>query len=168
MSPEELYSEAIETWERGERQTLVEKTLDFYTNYYLQDGILNKVDRATMSCSLESRAIFLDNDLVDFCRNLPQKFKIKDGVRKYLLKKAVAPDLPSEIINRPKKGFGMPTAKWLKSMPTTPPMAPLPGVRMDAVAEAWREHRASKADHRLFLWGWLSLQSLTYLELATS
>ena len=121
-----------------------------------------------MMCSLESRAVFLDNDLVDFCRRLPHSFKMRGGKRKYLLKKALQGLVPPDIIDRPKKGFGVPTAKWLKSMPATPPMAPVPGVRMDQVSKAWRDHRQGSADHRLFLWSWLSIQSLDYLGLATS
>ena len=74
-----------------------------------------KVDRAAMMVSLESRAVFLDNDLVEFCRRLPYRFKYRNGTRKYLLKKALAPLLPKAVLSRRKKGFGIPLAKWLKS-----------------------------------------------------
>jgi asparagine synthase (glutamine-hydrolysing) len=115
-----------------------------------------------MMCSLESRAVFLDNDLVEFCRRLPHRFKLRNGCRKYLLKKALDGILPRDIIQRSKKGFGVPTAKWLMSMPETPPLARVSGMRMGEVAKAWAEHRRGAADNRLFLWSWLSLQSLGY------
>jgi asparagine synthase (glutamine-hydrolysing) len=74
--------------------------------------------------------------------------------------------LPASILGRRKKGFGVPTATWLKSMPTEPPLAPVSGMSMDSVGRAWTEHRSGRADHRLFLWSWLSLQSLDYARAA--
>jgi asparagine synthase (glutamine-hydrolysing) len=162
LTPEELYSEAIEAWEADAHRSTVDRTLAFYTNFYLQDDILTKVDRAAMMSSLESRAVFLDNDVVDFCRKLPHTFKMRNGRRKYLLKKALEGILPQHIIERQKKGFGIPTARWLRSMPKEPPLAPISGVRMEEVGRAWEAHRRGAADHRLFLWSWLSLQSLSY------
>ncbi|MBS0384367.1 MAG: asparagine synthetase B, partial [Proteobacteria bacterium] len=162
LTPEELYSEALEAWESDPSQSLIDRSLTFYTRFYLQDDILMKVDRAAMMSGLESRAVLLDNDLVDFCRRLPHQFKIRNGKRKYLLKKAMEDVLPPDIIERPKKGFGVPTARWLRSIPKTPPLSPIAGIRMDRVGEAWDVHRRGEADHRLFLWTWLSLQSLNY------
>jgi asparagine synthase (glutamine-hydrolysing) len=160
LSADELYEEAIDQWSAGEGKSDVERTLEFYTNFYLQDGILMKVDRAAMMNSLESRAVFLDNDLVDFCRRLPTRFKYRNGERKYLLRRAIEGLVPQQILRRPKKGFGMPLAKWLRSVPAEPPMQPLPGARMDRIAGVWHEHRSGRADHRLLLWSWLSVQAL--------
>jgi asparagine synthase (glutamine-hydrolysing) len=162
LTAEELYSEALEVWESANSPSYVDRTLEFYTNFYLQDGILAKVDRTAMMSSLEARAVFLDNDLVEFCRRLPHTFKMRNGQRKYLLKKALQGLLPDAILHRRKKGFGIPTATWLKSMPKEPPLAPVSGVNMESVGRAWAEHRSGTADHRLFLWSWLSLQSLGY------
>lgn len=155
---EDLYSEAIALWEETPGKSLVDRTLEFFTNFYLQDDILTKVDRAAMMVSLESRAVFLDNDLVDFCRRLPHRFKIRNGERKYLLKKAVAADLRREVTARAKKGFGVPLTDWLRRMPAL--NAPVPGVQGAAVHRYWQAHRAKAADHRLFLWSWLSLQHI--------
>jgi asparagine synthase (glutamine-hydrolysing) len=132
--------------------------LQFFTVFYLQDNILAKVDRASMMSSLETRAIFLDNDLVDFCRRLPNHFKYRAGKRKYLLKKALEPLLPQFIINRKKKGFGIPLAEWMRTVPERPPLNPVTGIRTAWVDKAWNDHRSGRADHRLFLWTWLSLQ----------
>ena len=114
--------------------------------------------------SLETRAVFLDNDLVDFCARLPNRFKLRGGTRKYLLKKALQGIVPQTLLDRRKKGFGIPVAKWLRSVPKELPLHPFPGVRMDQVARMWSDHRAGKADHRLFLWSWLSIRSLPYAE----
>lgn len=166
LTPEELYSEALEAWDASKTGSLIDRTLEFYTNFYLQDGILMKVDRAAMMCSLESRAVFLDNDLVEFCSRLPHSFKMRGGQRKYLLRKAVEGLLPREILHRPKKGFGIPTASWLRTMPPQPPLEPIAGMRMDRVSRAWSDHRKGVADNRLLLWSWLSLQSLDYAKSA--
>jgi asparagine synthase (glutamine-hydrolysing) len=159
LDAETLYAEAIDVWRRGRGSDLVERTLEFYTSFYLPDNILTKVDRAAMMSSLESRAVFLDNDLVAFCQRLPSRFKYRNGQRKYLLRQALADDLPPRILDRPKKGFGIPLAKWLRSVPPALPLEPIPGIRMDQVQRWWHEHRQGRKDHRLFLWSWLSLQA---------
>jgi len=81
---------------------------------YLQEAILVKVDRASMASSLEVRAPFLDHELVEFVMSLPSALKLKGFTSKYILKKAMKNWLPDEVINRPKKGFGIPIAKWVK------------------------------------------------------
>jgi asparagine synthase (glutamine-hydrolysing) len=157
---EELYDEAITLWESSASADPIDRTLEFFTNLYLTDDILTKTDRAAMMVSLEGRAVFLDNDLVDFCRRLPHRWKYRNGTRKYLLKQAMEGLLPDGIAHRRKKGFGIPTAKWLRSIPPVPPLPAIAGVRTAAVAERWRSHRAGTADHRLFLWSWLSLNGV--------
>ena len=92
----------------------LEKILYLYTKLYLQDDILTKVDRASMATSLEARAPFLDVDLVEFILKMPVSLKLKGLTTKYLLKKILAKKVPNHILNRPKKGFGIPVAKWLK------------------------------------------------------
>jgi asparagine synthase (glutamine-hydrolysing) len=156
---EDIYGDAIALWEEDSRKSTVDRTLEFFTNFYLQDGILAKVDRASMMCSLETRAVFLDNDLVEFCRRLPAQFKYRRGERKYLLKKAIAPLLPRDIMRRPKKGFGIPVASWLRSFPERVPTAAIGGIAEAWIERAWRAHRAGEADHRMLLWCWLSLVS---------
>ena len=81
---------------------------------YLQESILVKVDRASMACSLEVRAPFLDYELVEFVMGLPSALKLKGLTSKYILKKAMKKFLPNEVIQRKKKGFGVPIAKWVK------------------------------------------------------
>ncbi len=154
---EELYSEAITLWDESADSSLIDRSLEFFTNFYLQDDILTKVDRASMMVSLETRAVFLDNDLVTFCQRLPHRFKMRGGIRKYLLKKAVSRDLPAEVTSRPKKGFGVPIAEWIRNMRPSP-ATPVAGMRSETVDTWCEQHRERSRDHRIFLWSWLSLQ----------
>ena len=127
---------------------------------YLQESILVKVDRASMACSLEVRAPFLDYELVEFAMGLPLKLKLKGFTPKYILKKAMKNWLPDEVINRPKKGFGIPIAKWVKG-----PLKELFGdllspdrigregfLNPDYVTPLLRDHLIGKRDNRKQLW----------------
>ncbi|HHR6146877.1 TPA: asparagine synthase (glutamine-hydrolyzing) [Providencia alcalifaciens] len=84
-----------------------------YKTYQLDD-ILTKVDRATMSVSLEGREPLLDHNIINFVSRLDLKFKIRDGNKKYLLKEITHKYLPKEIMDRPKMGFGVPIFDWFK------------------------------------------------------
>jgi asparagine synthase (glutamine-hydrolysing) len=127
---------------------------------YFQESILVKVDRASMACSLEIRAPFLDHELVEFVMGLPSEWKLKGFTSKYILKKAVGKLLPDKVIKRPKKGFGVPIAKWVKG-----PLNPLfremlanDRVRSEGffdpeyVAQLLQDHLFNKRDNRKQLW----------------
>jgi asparagine synthase (glutamine-hydrolysing) len=155
---EELFEEAIAAWETSKADNPVDRSLEFYTRFYLQDGILTKIDRASMMVSLEVRAPFLDNDVVEFARKIPHAYKLRKGETKYLLKKSLENTLPRDIVYRAKKGFGVPLASWLKRWPE--PANELRNPQPDTawVSRQWKDHRAGKADNRLFLWSWIVLQ----------
>lgn len=85
-----------------------------YERLYMMDQILVKVDRASMFNSLEVRAPLLDTRVVDLANHLPVSFKFKGLEKKYILKKLMTGKLPSEIIYRKKKGFGMPIGEWIR------------------------------------------------------
>jgi asparagine synthase (glutamine-hydrolysing) len=159
LTAEELYQEALDVWAES-RGNLLDKTLEFYTNFYLPDDILTKVDRASMMVSLESRAVFLDNDLVEFCRRLPGRFKLRNGKRKWLLKQAMRDWLPQKTLARRKKGFGIPLAKWLRSWPrpNDDEISAAGGAlfKPDAFDEHWGHHVRGETDQRLLLFTWLS------------
>jgi len=157
-SVDELYSEAIDAWDQSQQPDIVDRTLEFYSRFYLQDDILTKVDRASMMVSLEVRAPFLDNDVVEFARRIPSRFKYHDGETKYLLKRAVGRVLPEKIIYRKKKGFGIPLNRWLKDMEDADLGETVPSANLDWVSQCWQEHNSGRADHRLFLWCWIVLQ----------
>ncbi|MBI2338905.1 MAG: asparagine synthase (glutamine-hydrolyzing) [Deltaproteobacteria bacterium] len=91
-----------------------DRVLYFYQKFYLCGDILVKTDRASMAASLEVRAPFLDINLIEYVSKLPFEMKLKGRATKYILKKALEKVLPSPIIHRKKKGFGIPIALWLR------------------------------------------------------
>ncbi|MFO0957742.1 MAG: asparagine synthase C-terminal domain-containing protein [Isosphaeraceae bacterium] len=142
------------------------RSLWLYQQTYLAEDILTKVDRASMAYGLEVRAPFLDSTLVDRVEALPAHYKFGGGRTKRLLKRAVAGRLPTSIIGRRKKGFGIPAARWLRG-PLGPLLDRLLGgaalrtqgiFRTEAVARLIGEHRAGSRDHRKPLWTLLMFQ----------
>jgi len=84
------------------------------TKLYLSEDILTKVDRASMLCSLETRAPLLDHEVVELAARMPSTLKLRGGETKYILKKAMEGILPQEILYRKKMGFGVPLVHWFK------------------------------------------------------
>ena len=85
--------------------------VDYQT--YMVDDILQKVDRATMSVSLEGREPFLDQHMIEWAAQLPSEYKYYNGQKKYILKQIVHKYIPREIMERPKMGFGIPIETWM-------------------------------------------------------
>ena len=137
--------------------------LDFTT--YMPGSVLAKVDRASMAHGLEVRPPLLDNDAVDFAFALPSRYKLRGTRGKHLLKLAARGKIPDEIIDRPKKGFGIPLGAWLRGplrprideVVTRSPLWDL-GLLDRGVFEAWnRDHQSARADRSKPLWGLLVL-----------
>jgi len=82
-------------------------------NLRLPELLLMRVDKMSMGVSLEGRVPFLDHKFVELAMSIPQAMKTKDGISKYILKKAVRGVIPDELIDRPKQGFGVPVYEWL-------------------------------------------------------
>jgi asparagine synthase (glutamine-hydrolysing) len=80
----------------------------------LADDLLALTDKMTMAMSLECRAPFMDHELVELAARMPSHLKVRGFTMKYILKKAVQPWLPAEIVNRKKRGFGAPMGAWLR------------------------------------------------------
>jgi asparagine synthase (glutamine-hydrolysing) len=134
---------------------------------YLPDDILVKVDRASMACSLESRAPFLDHRVVEFAWSLPLHLRIRRGTSKWILRQMLYRHVPRGLIERPKAGFAVPVGSWLRG--------PLRGwgeelLRPAAIRAAgfldpviverwWREHQTARFDHSLVLWSVLMFQA---------
>lgn len=125
---------------------------------YLPDDILAKVDRATMSVSLEGRIPLLDRDIVELAAGLPTSMKVRDGVSKWPLRRVLARRVPRELVDRPKSGFGLPIEDWLRG-----PMRSWAHDRLfgDAVASyldiaplrtAWDAHQRGRANLAYELW----------------
>lgn len=84
---------------------------DFQT--YMVDDILQKVDRATMSASLEGREPFLDHRIIEWAAQLPNDFKYRNGIKKFMLREIVHQYVPKTMMERPKMGFAIPLQHWL-------------------------------------------------------
>jgi asparagine synthase (glutamine-hydrolysing) len=159
---EDLFSEAIDAWETCNSPDPIDRTIAFYIRLYLQEDILVKVDRASMLHSLEVRAPFLDIDFVDFVRRLPADVKFRNGTTKWILKRAAARLLPAAVLNRSKKGFGVPVGKWF-SEDRLPPRPTDRGYNAAFWAARLDDHRALRTDQRAYLWSdWILSRSHLY------
>lgn len=86
--------------------------IDYQT--YMVDDVLTKVDRATMSASLEGREPFLDQHIIEWAARLPTHYKYHKGTKKYILREIVHKYIPRDIMERPKMGFDIPVEQWLQ------------------------------------------------------
>jgi asparagine synthase (glutamine-hydrolysing) len=114
------------------------------TKVWLPDDLLLKADKMTMANALELRVPFLDHKLVEYAATLPEHLKISGGVGKVILRKAMRGVLPSAILDRPKKGFPVPTRAWFKT--------PLAGFAREVLLDprsACRSHFEPKVIDRL-------------------
>jgi len=162
--PEVAWREVLADAERGARAGIargsVDEALRFFLTRYLADDILVKADRASMAASLEVRAPFLETELVEFSLRLPWRYKLGPWRTKRILKRALRGIVPDEILHRPKKGFGIPVAAWIRG-PLRPMFEDLfspdslrrSGVLEPAAARALLDrHLAGAADLRKPLW----------------
>ncbi|MBU6950779.1 asparagine synthase (glutamine-hydrolyzing) [Hahella sp. HN01] len=134
---------------------------------YLRDDILTKVDRAAMAVSLETRVPFLDHRVTQFAWRLPAALKVRDGKGKWILRQVLYRHVPEQLIERPKTGFGVPIAEWLRkdlrdwaeSLLSHAALA-APGCwNVDAVREKWKEHVTGKRNWWYEMWGVLMFQA---------
>lgn len=139
--------------------------LDMQT--YLPDDILVKVDRAAMAASLETRVPFLDHRLIEFVATLPLTMKVNDGQTKWLLRQLLYQHVPKALIERPKQGFAVPLAAWLRGGLRDWADALLTVSKLNAqgyfnapiIAQMWAEHRSGKRDWQYYLWSVLMFQA---------
>ncbi|MBI4871421.1 MAG: asparagine synthase (glutamine-hydrolyzing) [Candidatus Riflebacteria bacterium] len=166
VAHDQILEAAEAAWKAGEAPDELDRVLYLDMKTYLQDDILVKVDRATMACSLEARAPLLDTEVVEYVSRLPAKLKLKNLCPKYLLKKAMRGKLPDDVLDRPKKGFGIPVARWAKGelRPLFAEKLARERIVKDGifnpveVGRLMREHLEGKADHRKKLWTLLVFQ----------
>ncbi len=138
--------------------------LDLLT--YLADDLLVKSDRASMAASLEVRVPFLAFPVVEFARQLPPDLKLKGFRTKYLLRKLAGEYLPESIVERPKKGFGIPVARWLQSdlKPLVDKLLSREYIgeqnifQWNTVSGLLDDHMNKRADRRKELWTMLMFQ----------
>jgi asparagine synthase (glutamine-hydrolysing) len=142
------------------------KLLYLDTKLYLQDGVLAKMDRASMAHGLEVRVPFLDHRFVELVTGLPERLKLKGFTTKYIWKRAIRGRIPDEIGKRGKKGFGIPTAKWLCGELKDLMLELLSEKRLkkqgifnfSIVQRLVSDHLARRADNRKKLWNLLIFQ----------
>ncbi|MDJ0277878.1 amidotransferase 1, exosortase A system-associated [Sphingomonas sp. 2R-10] len=126
--------------------------------HWLPGDILTKVDRTSMAVGLEAREPLLDHRLIEFCATLPAKLRLRGGEGKWLMKKALEPWLPREILYRPKMGFVTPVSAWFRASLADEAAAlarsPVLATWFDphVVERMAAEHRAGRAEHGRTLW----------------
>ena len=139
--------------------------LDLVT--YLPDDILTKVDRASMAVSLEARVPLLDHRVVEFGWRLPRTAKIRNGPSRWLLRQVLYRHVPPALVERPKMGFGIPLADWLRGPLRGWAEALLNEQRLrdaglvDAarVRQVWQDHLDGRSNAENLLWGVLMLEA---------
>jgi asparagine synthase (glutamine-hydrolysing) len=144
----------------------VNRMLYVDTKLWLPDDLLARGDKTSMAASIEARVPLLDHKLVEFAASLPRQLKLKGLTRKYLLKKVGRAWLPSQIIDRKKKGFPVPISSWFRNeaRPFVRDMLSPAAIQRrglfssDYVQQLLAEHEAGFADHGSQLWGLLSVE----------
>ena len=145
--------------QRAEPDRFVEQMQLFDMTTYLPDDILQKVDRASMAVSLEVRPPLLDHRVVAFAWSLPRRMRVRGGETKWLLRRVLDRYVPRDLVSRPKMGFGIPLASWLRG-----PLrawaedlldpSRLGGGLLDvaAVRKLWMEHVGGQRNWAYGLW----------------
>ena len=138
---------------------------DFCT--YLVDDILVKVDRAAMAASLETRVPFLDHRIIEFAASLPTSVLMPRGTPKAVLRSLLARYVPSELFDRPKKGFSIPLQDWLRgplrewaeALLSADALGRWGFLKVDRIRALWNEHLSQRRDRQDVIWAVLMLQA---------
>jgi asparagine synthase (glutamine-hydrolysing) len=187
-SPDELYRYLVSQWHapqevamagmeypvlEGHLQSVppnlnfVERMIYLDQMTYLPDDILCKVDRASMSASLEVRVPFLDNDLVRLAWGMPIHAKIHHGIGKWPLRQVLKRYVPEKLFERPKTGFGIPLGNWLRG-----PLRPWAEEALSesalkrggyfnvrTVRRQWQDHLSGRRNMEHSLWSIIMFQA---------
>lgn len=149
--------------------TPIEQMRRWDIGQYLPDDLLVKVDRAAMSTSLESRAPLLDHRVVELALAMPERVLIRNGQGKWILRRVLDRYVPRELIDRPKAGFAVPLAEWLRGPLRAWAHQLLEPGRLASegwldgakVAELWRQHLTGSFDRSYYLWNVIMFQAWT-------
>lgn len=179
-SPQALYDSLMSHWREpaellGERvevprltdsskpwswDSFAERAMLWDIEHYLPDNNLAKVDRASMAVSLETRLPLLDHRIVELAVSAPLGTKIDGGAGKLILRNALRQHIPEELINRPKMGFSVPVAAWLRGplrewaedLLARDTISRIGLFDAEPVLRCWREHVTGRADNYQRLW----------------
>jgi asparagine synthase (glutamine-hydrolysing) len=141
--------------------------MDADTRLYLPDDILVKVDRAAMAVSLETRVPLLDLDVAQNAWQIPTGIHLRDGRGKWILRQLLERHVPRELFERPKKGFAVPIASWLRHDLKDWAADLLDAARMrregyfnaPLIERRWRQHLSGAMNWSSHLWGVLMFQA---------
>jgi asparagine synthase (glutamine-hydrolysing) len=187
-SKENLYRSLVSRWEDPESFVLQSKEsstifstgdsiiskLDFIdymmavdTLTYLPDNNLCKVDRASMFSSLETRVPLLDHKIIEFAWSLPLNLKLNNGITKWPLRQILYKYVPKELIERPKMGFSVPLASWLRGplrdwaeeLLDEKKMIEDGYLNFKIIKNKWDEHLSGKYNWEFQIWNVLMFQS---------
>lgn len=188
-SPDEIYKRLISHWKSPETLVLnsiepkiiiddffriknlipefKDRMMFFDLMTYLPDDILTKVDRASMSVSLEARVPILDHRIVEFSKRLPLSFKIKNGKSKWILRQVLYKYVPKELVERPKMGFGVPIDNWIRDplRDWAEDLLDEKKIKRDEflnpepIRKLWKEHLSGKRNWQYLLWDVLMFQA---------
>src|SRR5205085_1418063 len=144
----------------------LDKLLYIDSKTYLPGDILTKVDRMSMAASLEARVPLLDQKLIEFVTRIPAALKMRGLETKHVFKRAVRDLVPSEILDRPKQGFGVPIEQWINNQlrgrireTLGEPRARERGyVEASYVQTLLDEHEHGRRDHSTQLWALFMLE----------
>jgi asparagine synthase (glutamine-hydrolysing) len=147
--------------------SVAEEMMYLDTLTYLPDDILVKLDRATMAVSLEGRVPLLDHRVAEFAWRLPLSMRIRQRQGKWILRQVLYRYVPHEMVDRPKSGFGIPLAIWLRG-----PLRDWAGSLLDErrlrqegyfnaapILKAWQEHLSGRVNWEYHLWSVLMFQA---------
>ena len=134
---------------------------------YLPDDILVKIDRASMAVSLEARVPFLDHRVVEFAAGLPESLRIRMGQGKWILRQVLYRYLDRKLVDRPKQGFAIPLAGWLRGplrewaegLLSRSALLESGLLDPEPIRSVWQAHLSGRENHHYRLWVILMLQS---------
>ena len=135
------------------------KMVYFDIMYWLPDELLMKVDKMSMANSLEARVPFLDHRFVEFAFNIPSDYKIRNGIEKFILKRAAKKILPDKVIERKKHGFNVPIKMWFRESRDIIDqymdkdiLKQVEHLNAEKVTRVWNKHRRNRGDYEFLLW----------------
>lgn len=150
----------------AQQPSALRRVLYFDQTSWLPDNLLERGDRMNMAASIEGRMPFMDHELAAYMAQLPDSYRIRGGAQKWILREAMKPILPDDILTRRKVGFRVPVSAWFRTSLWGYLQANLLGnqsktrdfYRRTELERLLNEHRAGKKNHEKLLWALLNLE----------